>query len=325
MANHSVTDLRVAIVGYGSIGRRHCENLGTLGVARRVVVRRSHAANPAFAPPDDAVVVLSVRESIESGVDLAIVCNPTSLHVPTARQYIAAGVPTLIEKPLSADLSAERFVVDADASGVPVGMAYCMRYHPAYALAREYIRQGRLGRIQSVKAWFESYLPDWHPWEDFRQSYAARADLGGGVLPTLDHELDFINWCCGLPASSSTTTSRSGKLDIHVDDTAQVVMCYPGYTAEIKLGFAEPNRRRGFEFIGAEAVLRFSFEQQRLELSCGGKNAVLWHEPDFDLNTMYFAMLSDAVEAIAAGRPLPVPLRAGLEALRVSGVAHGNS
>jgi predicted dehydrogenase len=321
-----VMDLRVAIVGYGSIGRRHCENLGRLGVARRVVVRRSDAVNMAFAPPVNVVVVHSVPKSIESGVDLAIVCNPTSLHIATARQYLTAGVPVLIEKPLAAELSeAERFIVDADASGVPVSMAYCMRYHPAYAMAHEYVSQGRLGRIQSVEAWFECYLPDWHPWEDYRQSYAVRADLGGGVLPTLDHEIDFINWCCGLPTSFSTTTSRSAKLDTDVDDTAQVMMRYSGYSAEIKLSMAEPNQRRGFEFVGEGGMLRFSFEQQRLEMSCGGKSTVLWHEPDFDLNTIYLAMLGDAVGAIAARRPLPVALRAGLEALRIAGVAHGNS
>lgn len=312
-------DLCVAIVGYGSIGRRHCDNLAKLGVERRIVVRRPESANPAFMPPDDVIVVHSVRESIESGIDLAILCNPTSLHVTTARKYITAEVPVLIEKPLGADYSeAEQFLREAEACGARVGILYCMRYHPAYALAREYVSQGHLGRMVRAKAWFESYLPDWHPWEDYRQSYAAHSELGGGVLPTLDHEIDFINWCFGLPTKCSGTTSRSGKLDVDVDDTAQLTMHYTDHDVEVHLSFATPQRRRGFEFVGSDGTLRFSFGEQCLDLSDVAYAALLWHEPDFDLNLSYLAMLRDALEAFAAGRPMPIPVEAGLDSLRVA-------
>jgi predicted dehydrogenase len=313
----------VAIVGYGSIGRRHGEILGKLRI-RPVIIRRRESANSAFTPPLDALVVHSVEESIETGVDAAIVCNPTSLHIATAREFIAARIPVLIEKPLAARLDeAEPFVHDVESAAANVGMAYCMRYHPAYALARECLHQGRLGHIVSARAWFESYLPDWHPWEDYRQSYAARAELGGGVLPTLDHEIDFLLWCLGCPARYSTTTSRGGKLDVEVDDEARVTMAYPECEVEIRLSMSQPERRRGFELVGDQGTLRFSFERQHLELSSGADGPgecqkVLWHEPAFDIDAMYEAMLRDALEAVADGRRLPIPVGAGLEALRIA-------
>lgn len=316
-------NLRVTIVGYGSIGRRHAENLARLGISRPRIIRRRESANRVFTPPDDALVLHSVRESIEAGTDLAIVCNPTSQHVATAREFVAARIPVLIEKPLAARLDvAELFVREEESTRANVGMAYCMRYHPAYALAREYLSEGRLGRIVHAKAWFESHLPDWHPWEDYRQSYAARAELGGGVLPTLDHEVDFILWCLGLPADCSTNTSRSGKLDIDVDDEADVNMRYRECEVEIRLSLCQPQRRRGFEFVGDEGTLRFSFERQHLELSSStrGQNQILWHQPAFDINLMYEAMLRDNLEAVAAGRPLPIGVRDGLEALRIASV-----
>lgn len=289
-----------------------------LGVGRRVVVRRPES-NPAFTSPDDAVVVHSFRESLELGLDLAVVCNPTSLHVATARQYAAAGIPVLVEKPLAPRLAeAERLAQEADASGASAGMTYCMRYHPAYALARKSICQGKLGTIERASAWFESYLPDWHPWEDYRRSYAALAELGGGVLPTLDHEIDFVHWCFGPPVSSSGISTRSGTLEIDVDDAAQITMNYPGHAVEIRLSLCQPERRRGFEFVGRQAALRFSFDGQRLELYKAGSVAeVLWHEPAFDLNTIYSAMLREALEAIATGLAPPISLAAGVDALRV--------
>lgn len=311
--------LSVAVAGYGSIGRRHGENLGRLGVGRRVIVRRRDAVNPAFTPPADALVVHSVQESIQAGIDLAIVCNPTSMHVATASDYLAAGVPVLIEKPLAGDLAeAERFVEHAQQSGVPAGMAYCLRYHPAYELAFQYASQEKLGEVRQVRAWFESYLPDWHPWENFRQSYAARRDLGGGVLPTLDHEIDFVGWCFGPPITVSGGSSRSGEVDADVDDTATVVMEYGSCVAEIQLSMGQRERRRGFEFIGSKGRLVFSWEQNLLQYLAGDEAATLWHQADYDVNQMYLDMLDDVLNAVAAEGSMPIPLCAGVEAMRVA-------
>lgn len=280
--------------------------------------------NPAFVPPADVLVVYSVQESIEAGLDLAVICNPTSWHATTARQFLEAGVPVLIEKPLAAHMGEATQLVDlAEQTGVPAGVAYCLRYHPAYALTHEYVQQGKLGSIERVAAWFESYLPEWHPWEDYRQGYAARADLGGGVLPTLDHEIDFVCWCCGPPESCAGASSRSGLLDCDVDDTANLALSYPDYTAEIELSICRRHRRRGFEWVGDRAVLSFSFEQQLLRRTDrdGTASEIIWHRPEFDLNDMYAAMLGDALRAVAAKEPLPIPLRAGLDALRVAAAA----
>lgn len=313
--------MSVAVVGYGSIGRRHCDNLARLGVGRRVAIRRPSASNPAFVAPDGVLVLHSIEDSIANGIDLAMICNPTSLHMAAARQYLAAGVAVLVEKPLAADLlEAERFTAEAEASSVPTGMAYCLRYHPAYVVAREHLRQGTLGRIRQARAWFESYLPDWHPWEDFRQSYAARSDLGGGVLPTLDHEIDFMLWCLGPPRGSTGIISRSGLLDADIDDTARLSFAYDGHTAELTLSIGNRRRRRGFEFVGDKASLLFSFEGQHLRWIDHERQTetTLWRKPDYDVNQMYLALLDDTLKALADGAPFPVPIGSGLEALRLA-------
>ncbi|HUY31531.1 MAG TPA: Gfo/Idh/MocA family oxidoreductase [Pirellulales bacterium] len=318
----SLSSLSVAVVGYGSIGRRHCDNLGELGIARRLVVRRQTGARAAFAPPAGVTVVHSAKAALAGGVDLAIVCNPTRWHVDTALEYVSAGVPVLVEKPISSDLAAaERLSTEAARGGVWAGMAYSLRYHPAYHLAREAILAGRIGRVLYAKAWFEGYLPDWHPWEDFRQSYAARRDLGGGALPTLDHEIDYFNWCLGTAVSAVGRTANSGALGIDADDVAMVTVGYPaGVVAGAVFSFCRRDRSRGFEFVGSEATLTMRFETSRLELLPGQDQPaeVLWEGIGYDLNDMYLEMLRGALTALAGGHPPPVALQAGVDALRVA-------
>ena len=314
--------LRVAVVGLGSIGRRHLENLGRFGVGRKVVVRRSHGANAAFAPPADALVVHSHEAAIAAGLDAAIICNPTSEHVATAIEYLAAGVPVLVEKPISHRLDeAERLVAAASRSGASAAMGYVMRYHPAYRLAGEALDAGRIGRVLYAKIWFEAFLPDWHPWEDYRQGYAARRELGGGALPTLDHEIDFLNWRLGVAESASGVSGRSGALEMDADDWATLSIRYPGgVQASGVFSLCRRDRSRGFEFIGQHATLRFRFETARLELLAADREPeTLWDGAGYDLNDAYLDMLRDFLASLAepAGQAC-APLEAGLHALRVA-------
>jgi predicted dehydrogenase len=324
--------LTVAVVGYGSIGRRHLANLERLGVGLRLVVRRREGANPAFASPTDAAVVHSDDEAIERGIDAVIICNPTCFHVASAERYIAAGVPVLIEKPLCAvgqEAAAARLAATAPERNVTAGVAYCLRYHPAYRLAREAVAAGRLGRLRAARAWFESYLPDWHPWEDYRQTYAARAELGGGVLPTLDHEIDWLNWCLGKPEDVDAEVSTSRTLEMDVPDTARLRIIYPGdVTAEVSLSLCRRERSRGFELTGDNGTLSFSWQTGSLLLEggpSGRRSQCLWSQgaaqPPYDVNAMYEGLLEDFVRAVQLGVEAPIPLPWGLAATRVCQLA----
>jgi len=315
------SDLRVAIVGFGSIGHRHFENLRSLGVGEVIVVRRPARANPAFTPSLGTPVAYSPQAALQYGVDLAVICNPTSLHVPTAQTFVAADVPVLIEKPAADRLRpAVELAELADGRGVHVGVAYCMRYHPAYAAARGAVEAGKIGRLLYAKAWFESYLPDWHPWEDYRESYAARKDLGGGVLPTLDHEIDFLNWCLGTPLSADCQTTRTGALEANVDDWAVVSLRYAGgVRGAAHLSLCRRDYARGFELVGKTGTLSYGFDTKKLRLISTSQPApeILWDGGGHDLNTMYRDMLADFLDSVVAGRPAPVPLESGIQTLRV--------
>jgi predicted dehydrogenase len=322
--------LSVVLVGFGSIGRRHFENLHQLGVTRIVVVRRRQGSNCAFPPPAGSRIVHDCHSALASGPDLAIISNPTSLHVEAALPFVEAGVPVLLEKPVSHSLAQAGGLHDAASRhGASVGVAYCMRFHPAYRLAREALLAGRIGRPLWADAWFDSFLPDWHPWEDYRRSYAARHELGGGVLPTLDHEIDFFNWCFGRPQQVDGYTVRSQLLESEADDLARLRLRYPQLAgsqssaaevdATIELSLCRPVRRRGFVIRGECGSLDFDLHDNQLLLfrDDDPRQEVLWDGRALEINQMYLDLLSAFVDAVSRGGPMPVPLEAGLEALEI--------
>ncbi len=317
----SIENLRGAIVGFGSIGHRHYQNLVALGTPPPVVVRRPEQRNAVFVPPTGTQVVTSDAEAIAAGIDFAIICNPTRFHADTACRYIAAGIPVLVEKPISDRCEdASQLVEDGIRYGTPGCMAYCMRYHPAYSSARQALLAGAIGRVLYAKAWFESYLPLWHPWEDYAQSYAVRKDLGGGALRTLDHEIDFLNWCLGIPETVTGCSRRSGALHGDADDTAALMLGYPaGVTATLNLSFCRRDRSRGFEFVGERGTLRYRWEEERLlAVAVDGSVSLLLDHRGYDVNQMYIDLLADFLGIVAGGRGnVAADLQAGIDTIQV--------
>src|SRR5262249_38276429 len=127
-----------------------------------------------------------------------IISNPSSLHMNVALAAARAGAHLLIEKPLSHDLNSVatlEHLVAAQRLVAQVGFQF--RFNPGLRQIKTWIDSGAIGRPVSAQVHWGEYLPGMHPWEDYRLGYAARSDLGGGVLLTLSHPFDYLRWLLG--------------------------------------------------------------------------------------------------------------------------------
>ena len=190
--------MKILIAGLGSIGRRHFRNLVALGEKDIVLYRTNKATLP-----DDELAGYPVETDLAEALkkhkpDAVIVSNPTALHLDVAIPAAEAGCAILLEKPIAEIWHGWMNLHQAAAkSGSKILVGFQFRYHPTLNKARELIQAGALGKVLTVHAHWGEYLPNWHPWEDYRQSYAARADLGGGVIVTLTHPLDYLRYLLG--------------------------------------------------------------------------------------------------------------------------------
>lgn len=251
--------MKFLIAGLGSIGRRHFRNLIALG-EKEIILLRSHRATL----PDDELAGYPVETDIHEALtkhkpNAVIVANPTALHLDVAIPAAEAGCHILLEKPVSDSLDRlDELQKAAEKSGSKILVGFQFRYHPALNKARELIQQGALGKILAVHAHWGEYLPQWHPWEDYRQSYAARADLGGGVIRTLTHPLDYLRWLIGEVESLWSFNGHLSSLEVDVEDVAEIGLKFAGGAiGGVHLNYVQRPPLHRLEIVGTDGTLRW--------------------------------------------------------------------
>ena len=209
--------MRVLFCGLGGIGQRHLRNLRTLLGDRLDVhayrVRRNRQKlldNLTIEPGAD--LETDYRITVHSKLDQALaaepevvfVCNPSSLHMPVALAAAKAGAHIFIEKPVSNSMTGlDELLSVVRARKLVCYVGYNFRFHPGLIRMKYLIDSRFFGNILGARAEVGEYLPGWHKYEDYREMYAAREDLGGGVILSQIHEMDLIYWFFGLPATVS--------------------------------------------------------------------------------------------------------------------------
>jgi predicted dehydrogenase len=256
-------DVHVLVVGAGSIGARHARNLARGGADVDVT-------DP---DPDRAASVGAGTTTIDFATlaqlpryDGIVIASPTSRHVEQARWALDVADRVLVEKPLGSDVTA--VVALAAEAGERLMVGYNLRFHEPLHQYVRILSSGAIGRTLSARAWFGSWLPSWRPAIDYRLSYSARADLGGGVLFDAIHELDLLFWI--LPGHFDVVGSivaRVGDLDIDVEDTVKAILRHDtGVPVEVSLDYLSRRYRRGLDLIGTDGSLQLDWATQTITL-----------------------------------------------------------
>ncbi|MCH7480584.1 MAG: Gfo/Idh/MocA family oxidoreductase [Chloroflexi bacterium] len=313
--------MKFLIAGLGSIGRRHLNNLLALG-ERDILLYRTHKG----ALPDDELAgfhtELDLTTALEHKPDAVIVSNPTAHHLDVAIPAAQAGCHLLIEKPISHNwerVDELRAAVAKGGGRVLVGFQF--RFHPGLKKVAELLMDNAIGRPVSVRAHWGEYLPDWHPWEDYRQSYSARADMGGGVILTLCHPLDYLRWLLGDVASLWASTAKSGELELDVEDVAEIGLQFTnGVIGSLHLDYLQRPPAHNLEIIGSRGTLRWDNADgvTNLYRVSAGDWESFSPPKDFDRNHLFLSEMRHFLEIVRGEDNLACTLDDGIKALRLA-------
>lgn len=314
---------RVLLVGLGSIGSRHLHNLRYLCPGARIAVLRRPGADADEARAAGADEVMhSLQDALAFAPDAGIVASPAPYHVEVAYTLALAGIPLLIEKPLAEELaSAAALVCLCCENSVTLAVGYNLRFLPSLRSVREQIAKGAIGEVFSVRAEVGQYLPDWRRGTDYRQGVTARAQLGGGVLLELSHEIDYLLWMFGMPSKVTAVGGRSGQLDIDVEDIVELTMQYkqPWRLVSVHLDMLQRRPYRRCRMAGTQGSIEWDALADAVHLDSLQEKAprMLLGVTLTDKNDMYIDELRNFFSATAA---CTAPACTGEDGLRVLAV-----
>jgi predicted dehydrogenase len=206
-----LSGVRALVVGLGSIGRTHWRILAELGATVEVVTRRESDVGPAH---------LSIEAALaRGGFDYCVVCSATAEHAADVRALAAAGFDgsLLVEKPVTARAGEFR----GETAFERVGVGYNMRFSPVIRWLEERL-DGQPALVVDVAA--QSFLPDWRPGRDHRQTESASAARGGGVVRDLSHEIDLMLRLFGAPRGVAARGGNLGGLGIEAETAVSALL-----------------------------------------------------------------------------------------------------
>lgn len=268
----------IGIIGWGVMGRTHAASW--LRAARSGRCELRAVASPELRaaaggniagmggevalPPDLAWHTDAAGLLADERIQVVSICTPTDTHVALAEAALAAGKHVLVEKPIAlraADV--ERLEAAAARAGRLCMPAMCMRFWPGWPWLREHVRLGTFGAVRSARFERLGEGPSWS-----REFYDDVSRSGGPLFDLHVHDVDFVHWCFGAPASVRASGSRMHVLaDFAYPDVAGPLMVEGGYIPVGGFGF-----RMRYRVIFEAAVAEFRHDARPpLLLTFGGE------------------------------------------------------
>jgi predicted dehydrogenase len=315
-----------AVVGCGSIGKRHIRNLRALGI-HSVFGIDTDADRRQEAAESGAIPVSSLQAAFDAGVNVVFITLPNRLHKTVLEEAIKAECHIFVEKPIAADTEdLDAIVRDVGSKHLVAYMGSNWKFHPSFKVMKEILPES-VGRVISARAIAGQYLPDWHPWEDYRKGYSANKSLGGGIL--LDsHEINYMTWLLAPACEVACMAGKLSDLEIDTEDTAALILrLKTGTLLEIHLDYNLRLYQRAYDFHGTTGFLTWDYRQGAVRLydKITDKWTTWETPPGYDINQMYLDQTQHFLDCLEGKAEPLTPLSEGLAVLKVIEAAKRSS
>ena len=298
--------MKILAIGAGSMGRRRLRDLIALRAGEVMLYE------PAVERCREVAARFGIRgftdpeAAFGSDPDVVSVSVPPALHDGYVARAMAGSKHVMAEVPFAFDLVAmERVAAEAARYPAVLGISHAIRYYPPYRLVHDLVAQGRIGRPLYLEYSLGNYLPEWHPYEDYRSFYASDAALGGAGMDMLLHELAAIRWWLGPIRAVQARFAKLSSLEIKGPDSQDILLEFEsGAAGFFHHDVIERNTAgRHIRVVGEAGTLEWHQNQTELRFVEG---------PDNRVRQVPFSEAADWREAVDASREVAAILARGL-------------
>ena len=329
--------MNVLFVGLGGIGQRHLRNLLEL-IGSDLNVFAYRVRNASFVLDNKLniqngvsleeyypiKVCYSLDEAWKRQIDIVFICNPSSMHYEILRQAVEHSCDVFVEKPISDKTDGLESIIHACAEkNLVTFVGYQNRFHPCIKRAKHIVESQAIGSIVAINAEIGEDIKRWHRYEDYRTMYACQKQLGGGVVLSQIHELDYIPYL--LSAMPSSVFAMGGKLsglEIDVEDVASILLSFDidgkKVLAHIHEDYLQNPPSRHCKIIGTEGKLEFDLLNAELTQYGVDGQTVLKEKFQFERNDMFLEEISLFFDAVQTRKESAISLQEGLKSLKIA-------
>lgn len=328
--------MKFLMIGLGSIGQRHLRNIKRVyGDEAQIIAYRVRGLKRTFSD------TMQIRENVsleeEFGItsyasldeallekpDVAFITNPTNMHIPCAIACAKAGCHLFLEKPVSDTMEGvEELLQTVGETGVKVFVGYQNRLHPGIAQLKEMLEQKELGDILNVRAVVGERLTTMHSYEDYKETYMARKDMGGGVVTNqMVHEMDYLCYLFGSPKDVYAVGGVIGNLGIDVEDNCEAVFTATGggrsFPISVHADFYQSPPERYVQVVGTKGKAKVDIIGNTVEWTIHDetKKTSFNH---FQRNDMFIEELQLFIEAVKQDKEPEIGLSDGVTGIRMA-------
>ena len=303
--------MNILIVGLGSIAKKHIKAIRALNIKASIYALRSSSLSDIY---EGVTNILSI-EDIKVEPDFIIISNPTHLREQAILESLKFDCPLFIEKPVLSDLKNALQITELIAEKKVMTYVACnMRFHPGINYIKTYIESTQ-PEINEVNIYCGSYLPDWRPETEFRKSYSANENMGGGVHLDLIHELDYCVWLFGIPLKVESVKRKVSTLKIDAVDYANFTLSYEKFTVNIILNYYRVDARREIELVCANDTLVVDLLKNRIQSILSGR---VMYEAPFNMSDTLESQMHYFITQLQAKYEPDNNLEMGVQVLKIA-------
>ena len=288
--------MKISVFGSGSIGLRHLTNLIKLKKELKISSIFSYDIKNKkkfLGESKEFFFTQNLKKAAEN-CDIAFICVPTHLHNQTINKILKyTKCHFYIEKPLSSEIKdCLKTLKKIKKIKKKVGVGYMLVNHPVILKVQSLIKQKAIGKIIFARAECGFYLPNWHPWEDYRKFYMAHKKQGGGVLLDTSHEINYLQRLFGKVKSIQGIVGKFSNLEITSDDLALSILKFKNsIVGHVHLDLLQFEKSRSFKIIGTNGVIEGSIATNEIKIFKNNKKKVIKIKLNYDFNDIYFTQL----------------------------------
>lgn len=255
--------MNILLIGLGSIGTRHSNNLISLGYKNISIVSRREQLPQAFS---SCMHFKTLKDALQyQTYDAAIICTATTQHANQLMHLLKHRIKLIyVEKPISNSLEhIETIKQLADSYANKIVVGFDLHFDPGMQKTKELLQSNAIGKIISVNAFVGQYLPQWRPYEDHRKSVSAKKETGGGVLLDLIHEFEYLYRLFGEANSVTCHATNTGILEIETEESADVLLKFKsGVTGTVHLDYWQQQLIRYAIITGTEGTITWNIAEK---------------------------------------------------------------